>query len=339
MASQRTLTLIAIVFLAIVTCAVYSRALNSPFVFDDNGSVTDNLSIVRLWPLVGDAEHPGPLNPPMDLPTSGRPLVNLSLAINYYFGELNPRGYHVFNLIVHVLSAWLVMAIVRRTLRLDYFEGRFQDASGPLALIVALVVGGASVADRDGRLRHAAHGTDGRFLLSGDAVRQSALLGGRFTGGSQHVAGAGDLGLSGRHGLQGSDGHRAGGRAVVERTFIAGSFRRALQKSWPLVCRSVRRLGAAVVSQSQCARVPRRPVFIWNVPPYAWWLTQTKVLFMYLKLTVWPWPLAIHYEMPYLTTIGDAWPWMLFAVLLMLGTLMLSVAAQSPSALSALGCC
>ncbi len=60
-----------------------------------------------------------------------------------------------------------------------------------------------------------------------------------------------------------------------------------------------------------------------EVPAYAWWFTQAKVLLMYLKLAVWPWPLSIHYEMPYLMTFGAAWPWLVPAVLLMVATVVL----------------
>ncbi len=139
MAKRRTLDLVMLAVLAGVVCAVYCRALDAPFIFDDLFSITENPSITRLWPLIGDSQHPGPLNPTKDLPTAGRPLVNLSLAVNYHFGQLNPVGYHVFNVVVHLLSAILVMAIVRRTLQLDYFEGRFDDVNGPLAFLAALL--------------------------------------------------------------------------------------------------------------------------------------------------------------------------------------------------------
>src|SRR5262245_45425656 len=69
---------------------VYGRGLDAPFIFDDSASVLDNPSLVQLWPPIGDAQSPGPLNPPRDLPTSGRPLVNLSLAVNYQIGGLRP---------------------------------------------------------------------------------------------------------------------------------------------------------------------------------------------------------------------------------------------------------
>ena len=119
--------------------ATYGRAIHAPLIFDDANSVNENPTIEKLWPLVGDAKKPGPLSPVKDSVVAGRPLVNLSLAVNYYFGGKNTTGYHIFNIIVHTLSATLVWAIVRRTLLLDYFGGRFQQSASPLALMVAIV--------------------------------------------------------------------------------------------------------------------------------------------------------------------------------------------------------
>src|SRR5262249_40655889 len=125
--------------LAIVLGAIYGRALDAPFVFDDRTSVLENDSITKLWPLVGSDGAPGPLNPAPGMPTSGRPLVNLSLAINYHFGELRPWGYHAFNLVVHFVSTLLVLLIARRILELDFFDGRLAEVSGALAFLTALV--------------------------------------------------------------------------------------------------------------------------------------------------------------------------------------------------------
>jgi hypothetical protein len=44
---------------------------------------------------------------------SGRPLVALSLALNYAIGGLDPRGYHVFNVLVHVLASIALFALAR----------------------------------------------------------------------------------------------------------------------------------------------------------------------------------------------------------------------------------
>ena len=51
---------------------------------------------------------------------------------------------------------------------------------------------------------------------------------------------------------------------------------------------------------------------------------------MYLKLAVWPWPLVIHYELPYVDTWSAAWPWVLSATLVVAGTLVL-IWRQRPS--------
>src|SRR6476659_4590664 len=125
--------------LAISLALVYGRALDAPFVFDDHDAIARTTSIRSLWPLIGTEEHRGPLNPVRDLPTSARPLVNYSFALNYYFSGLNPRGYHLVNVVVHFLSALLLFAIVRRMLRLPYFGGRFESVAGWLALSVALL--------------------------------------------------------------------------------------------------------------------------------------------------------------------------------------------------------
>ncbi len=60
-----------------------------------------------------------------------------------------------------------------------------------------------------------------------------------------------------------------------------------------------------------------------GIPAKVWWLTQAKALWMYAKLVVWPWPLSIHYEFPYLTSLAEAWPWVVSAVLVGIGTLVL----------------
>ena len=89
----------------------YANGLSSPLVYDDAVTVHDNETIRHLWPL-GAALSP----PAHDTPVSGRPLVNLSLAINYAAGGLDPYGYHLVNLAAHVACALLLFGIVRRTL-------------------------------------------------------------------------------------------------------------------------------------------------------------------------------------------------------------------------------
>ncbi len=310
------------VILACVVWVVYGRAMNSPFIFDDHASVNENRSIIRLWPLVGDLEHSGPLNPPRDNTTSGRPLVNLSLALNYHFGQLDPAGYHVFNLFVHLLSALLLMAIVRRTLRLEYFEGRFDQASGLLSLLVALLW-----AIHPLQTETVVYVTQRTELLVGFFYLATLYASLRYWSAPAQAARTTWLALSTLACLAGMACKEVMVTAPVvvllfERTFISGSFRQALHKSWPLYLGLS--LGwALLLALNYNGPRSGSAGFHQNVPAYAWWLTQSEVLWMYLKLFVWPWPLAIHYAMPYLTTVAAAWPWLLATVVLIVATLYL----------------
>src|ERR1044072_7855896 len=85
------LGLLTLVIFSAIAWGIYARALNFPFIFDDQLSVVSHTSITQRVPLWGEAEShsDGPLAPPWDSPTAGRPLVNLSLALNYYFGQLD----------------------------------------------------------------------------------------------------------------------------------------------------------------------------------------------------------------------------------------------------------
>src|SRR5262245_19640082 len=104
LASDRVMNLVAVALFAAALVTMYSRVSNAPFIFDDEEAVQTNAAIRSLWPLWGDAAHRGPLNPEGQLPTSGRPLVNLSFALNYAWGGLHPGSYRWVNVTIHLLS-------------------------------------------------------------------------------------------------------------------------------------------------------------------------------------------------------------------------------------------
>jgi tetratricopeptide (TPR) repeat protein len=104
------------VVLATLCAAAYANTLHAPFIFDDFFTIVNNPSVRRLWPLsdVTAATFPA---------LWGRPLLGLSLKINYALGGYNVVGYHLFNLLVHLLNAMLAFGILRRTL------GKFPNAN------------------------------------------------------------------------------------------------------------------------------------------------------------------------------------------------------------------
>ena len=87
---------------------VYSGALSGPFVYDDRGTITDNRTIEDLWSL-------DVLAAPHETPVAGRPVANVSFAVNYALGDRDVTGYHVVNIALHVLCGLAVFGIARRS--------------------------------------------------------------------------------------------------------------------------------------------------------------------------------------------------------------------------------
>jgi protein O-mannosyl-transferase len=113
----------------------YHNSFTGAFVFDDILAIRENTSIRRLWPIWL------PLSPPHrgGLTVEGRPLINLSLAVNYALGGYNMWGYHALNVTVHILAGLTLFGIVRRTLRQPILAGRFGAAADELAGATAVL--------------------------------------------------------------------------------------------------------------------------------------------------------------------------------------------------------
>jgi Tfp pilus assembly protein PilF len=128
-------TLLIAAGLVVAVIGAYHNSLSAPFVFDDPLAITENPTIRRLWPLTDV------LFPPRGegLSVEGRPILNLTLAINYAFGGTSVRGYHVVNILIHALATLTLFGVVRRTLALPRLRERFGAAALPLAAIIALL--------------------------------------------------------------------------------------------------------------------------------------------------------------------------------------------------------
>ncbi len=108
--------------------AVHANGMGGVFLFDDAYAIVDNVRIRRLWP-------------PWPLLTTERPVVELSLAINYAIGKLNPIGYHLVNIATHIAAGLTLFGVVRSTVAPSPSRGRKPTD----ALPVAFAPGAASV--------------------------------------------------------------------------------------------------------------------------------------------------------------------------------------------------
>ena len=314
--------LLAVILLAVSVAVIYGRALEAPFIFDDKLSVVDNPSIRALWPLWGDELQPGPLRPPHDFSTAGRPLVNLTFAVDYHFGRLQPAGYHVFNAVAHFMAALLLWRIVCATLQLPVFQGRFAAVAEPLGFLSALLWAVHPLQTET--VEYVTQRTELLMAVCYLATLYAAL---RYWSSPDR----GDRMLWWFTAVLACCGGMAAKEVMVtapvvvllfERTFVSGSFRQAFARSWPLY------LGLAaswlVLAALNWGGVRSASAgFGLGVSAPVWWLTETRVLCLYLKLIVWPWPLVIHYEFPFLDTFASAWRWLLPVATLVVATLVL----------------
>ena len=142
---HRSLLPLAMALLVVATFAAYATSLRAPFQFDDLVGIVENVTIRKLWPLLGDT---GPLRPPVRTPVVHRPTVNASLALNYAFNDvvgIDNRGpwapffYRVVNITVHLASAFLLMGIIRRTLRHGWIGEKFANVADLAAIAVVFI--------------------------------------------------------------------------------------------------------------------------------------------------------------------------------------------------------
>ena len=125
-------TAAAVVILAILLA--YRGSYDGPFLFDDVLSIPLNPTLRDLHDLRQVLSPPG-----YGFTVQGRPLLNLTLAVNVALGGLDVQGFHVVNVALHALAALTLMALVRRTLQTPRLSSELGAVATPLAAAVAVL--------------------------------------------------------------------------------------------------------------------------------------------------------------------------------------------------------
>lgn len=107
---------------------VYANSFQGDFVYDDVGHILDGSSIRPWWPITESIRAGGP-----------RWLLVWTLSINHAIGGLDPTGYHVFNLAVHIINGLLLWSLLRSQLTRAEVCGDWSAKGEPLALMIALL--------------------------------------------------------------------------------------------------------------------------------------------------------------------------------------------------------
>ena len=311
--------------IVIAVGAAYANSLSAPFVFDDFLAITQNPTIRNLSRL-GDVLS----SPLFATGATGRPVVSLSLAINYALGGYNVTGYHVANTLFHALAALALFGIVRRTLLRPTLRERFGPAALPLALAVALLwavhplltesvtfviqrseslMGLFNLLTLYGFIRAVESPAPRRW----EVFTVAACLLGMAT---KEVMVSAPLLVM-----------------LYDRTFVAGTFRAAWQARWKMYAGMAATwlLLAWLVAGSHS----RGGSFGGGVSSWDYLLTQCRAIVMYLRLAFWPSPLVVDYGMTVVRSLAEVWLQAGLLVLLAAGTL---VALRRRLAVGFLGC-
>lgn len=283
--------------IAAATVAAYHNSFSVPLFFDDTASIVQNESIRALWP------PQTWWSPPAVAGTAGRPLLNLTFALNYAASGLEVWGYHAVNFAVHVASAWVLFGLVRRTLGTPVMRGKFGGAATEVAGAVALLwavhpMQTESVTYVSQRaeslvgffylltLYAFVRGAEAEESVAGEKVHGSAGRGWRWLAVGAFFAGV----------LTKEIVITAPVVALLyDVTFLAGSWREAWARRWRIYAGwgvGWGLLGGLMIG----ARLHERGVGFGGAMT---WIdtvaTSCEAVALYLKLSVWPSPLVIDY--------------------------------------------
>jgi len=294
--------------------AAYANSLNGPFMFDDREAILDNPSIRTLWP-------PGVvLFPERELPVSGRPLANLSLAMNYAWSGFDVFSYHLVNLTIHCLSALLLFGIVRRTLELPSIAEALRRRSVTLAFVAALIW-----AIHPLNTETVNYVTQRTELLMGLCYLLVIYGSLRAATSQTRVRWLTVATIAAAAGMASKESMVTAPLMVVwfDRTFLFASIRDAFRERWRfyLGLSATWLLLAALMSSG-----PRTHSAGLNagVTPWNYLLNQAPMITRYLRLAFWPTALVIYYGKPVQLTLSDVLPQAIL-ILSMLGTTLFAI--------------
>jgi len=281
--------------LVLAALGAYANSFSGPFLYDDLSAIQSNLSILHLWPPWV------PLLPPGNLTVGGRPILNLSFALNYAMSGFNVWSYHAFNLLVHILAGLTLLGVVRRTLLQPVLREKFGADSLLLAPAIALLWTLHPLqTEAVTYISQRAESLMGFFyLLTLYAFIRTVASAPDRRGWPVICVTACFLGMATKEVMV-----TAPLMALLyDRTFVAGSFREAWRQHWLLYLALAASWVVPAYSFLDVGKTSDIG-FGSGVTPWTYALTECGALLHYLKLVFWPHPLVFDYgpEMA-----GDPW--------------------------------
>ncbi len=114
---------------AVFALIAYCNSFTVPFLLDDFGSISNNYAIQKLF----------------DFPAlwkfyANRIVLYFSFSINYFIHDNGVQGYHITNLLIHILNGILFYAILKKIFTLPYFKGKIISRYRNLIAVSAAIL-------------------------------------------------------------------------------------------------------------------------------------------------------------------------------------------------------
>ena len=107
----------------------YCNSFVVPLILDDFGSISNNYAIQKLFDFAALWKF-----------YANRIVLYFSLSLNYAIHDSGVVGYHVTNLLIHMLNGILFYLILKKLLALPYFKGKLLSRYGTLIPVLAAVL-------------------------------------------------------------------------------------------------------------------------------------------------------------------------------------------------------
>jgi tetratricopeptide (TPR) repeat protein len=308
------------VVLILAVAVAYANSLSNPFVLDDQAAIVANASIRDTGRLSAA------LTPAADSPVAGRPVANVSFALNYAAGGLDVRDYRVVNIAIHGAVALLLLTLWRRTLMLPAIPEPIRVSAMPIAFTAALLWAVHPLnsevinylSQRTETLMAFFFALTMYASMQAGGVRSTSPRAERSAKARWEAAAvvACALGMMSKESMVAAPVVVA----LFDRVFLFGSWKDAVAARKRLYAG----LAATwLVLAALVAAAPRSSVagFSAGVPVWTNLLNQAVVIVEYLRLAFWPRDLVAFYGWHLPLTLGDVLPQMILITLLLVAAL------------------
>ncbi len=288
----------------------YAGSFSGAMLYDDLASIAQNPALRQLWPWGAGGASAGGLT------VSGRPVLQVSLALNHALGGDGVWGYHAVNLAIHLLAGLVLFGLARRTIARG---GATAGRATALAFAIALLWTVHPLqTEAVTYIVQRAESLMGLFYLL-------TLYG--FVRGVESGRSLGWFLLSFAACLLGMATKEVMVTAPVlvllyDRTFVAGTFAEAwrrrrgyyagLAATW---------LALAALVAGTGGNRGGTAGFGAAVSAWDYGLTQFVAVARYLRLTIWPHPLVFEYGTFWIRRVGEVLPSALLVLALLAATL------------------